>query len=151
MLIIPLRKINFFLLIFVSGFSSLSAQKYGLGQKTHHFDVRKFNLGFTMGMNYGDYNMTSFTPQVDEETGVRLRKVVLKGKPGFNIGLITSFKLHNNIDLRFIPSVSLEQRDFLYVMESRVDQSDSINTKNSLPVQYLVFFLISTSISATPL
>ncbi len=98
-------------------------------QRFHAFDKRKFNLGFTMGMNIGRYNMTSFTNLIDPESNSLLKRVNMYAKPGFNIGLITSFKIMNNMDFRFTPSVSLEQRDFDFIIESKIDGMDSINTK----------------------
>ena len=77
-------------------------------QKMHHFDLRHFNLGFTMGANLGRYKMTTFPNNYDDETKTTLRLVDVIAKPGFNIGLITNVKIMNNIDVRLLPSVSLE-------------------------------------------
>ena len=49
------------------------------------------------------------------------------GKPGFNIGLITNLRIINNIDIRLMPSVSLEQRDFRFNFQSKLDpEGDSL-------------------------
>ena len=99
-------------------------------QRMHHFDVRKFNLGFTMGANLGRYKMTSFPNSFDEDTQTILKSVQVVAKPGFTIGLITNLKIINNIDIRLLPSVSLEQRDFKFFLESKLDPDvDSLNIK----------------------
>jgi Outer membrane protein beta-barrel domain len=88
------------------------------GQRMHHFDIRPFNLGFTMGLNYSGYNMTVQNNQYDEASNQLLKSVELVRKPGIYLGLITNMKLHNNIDLRFLPAVSLEERDFIFNMDT---------------------------------
>jgi hypothetical protein len=81
----------------------------------HPFDFKKFNLGLLMGMNYNMYNLKD---QIQiTEGGVTLEHITAVPKPGLSLGMITSFKLHNNFDFRFIPQVSLEQRDFKYRFE----------------------------------
>ena len=84
----------------------------------HHFDVRKFNLGFRMAGNYSLYRMKYSNNLYDDESKTIMRDIELKPMFGINLGLITSFKLHSNFDLRFIPEVSLEQRNFTYLLDS---------------------------------
>lgn len=109
MLAVPFRKIilasSLFLLLCSAGLKA---------QRMHYFDTRDFNLGFTMGLNYGGYDMTSQINQVDSKTGRLLYSVELVRKPGIYLGLITNMKIANNVDLRFQPSVSLEERDFRF-------------------------------------
>ena len=95
-------------------------------RSTHHFDMRQFNLGFTIGGNYTSYNVAGSYNKVDRATGLFLRRAELKNKFGLQLGLITSLKLHENFDLRFIPAVSLEQRDFNFVFASKVSGNDSV-------------------------
>lgn len=109
MLPVPFRKISLSLLLFLLLCSA------GLkAQRMHYFDTRDFNLGFTMGLNYGGYDMTAQINQVDPNTGRLLYSVEMVRKPGIYLGLITNMKIVDNIDLRFMPSVSLEERDFRF-------------------------------------
>lgn len=108
-----------FILISVAGFSQI-------GRKFHHFDIRRFNLGFTMGLNYAGYDMTNQIDQKDPSTGAFLKNVELVRKPGIYLGLVTNLKLHNNFDLRLLPSVSLEQRDFDFFF----DPTTTINNES---------------------
>ncbi len=84
-------------------------------QNNKHYDWRMFNLGFTMGMNYSmvrlDYGDLENNPR---KPG--LKDIVVKPIPGINLGMITNLKLADMWDLRFIPSVSLQQRNFNYFM-----------------------------------
>lgn len=109
---ISLRKlISLFALVLV-GLSS-----FGQLTNFHHFDVRKFNLGFTMGLNVARFDMTNQINQRDPNTKSLLLDVEPVSKPGIYLGLVTNFKVINNIDVRFLPSVSLEQRDFDFIFD----------------------------------
>jgi len=89
-----------------------------MAQKWHHFDRRKFNLGFSMGLSYNSYKMTSQINAKDLGTGEVVRRVKLTPKPGIYLGLITNFKVSNNFDIRFVPNVTLEERDFRFLMDT---------------------------------
>lgn len=119
------RKIAFSLLILP--LILLNGQAFG--QKTHHFDYRDFNLGFTMGLNLAGYDMTAQINQTDPETGKYLESIKLIRKPGIYLGLITNLKISNNFDLRFLPSVSLEERDFEFFFDPETNNDVSLVTK----------------------
>jgi hypothetical protein len=98
-------------------------------QTSHYFDYRPFNLGFTMGLNVAHYDMTAQINQVDPSTGRVVSRVELVSKPGIYLGLITNLKLADHWDLRLLPSVSLEERDFLFYLDSTTTNTDPIVRK----------------------
>ena len=97
---ILLRKITLILL-----FLHLSAQT-----NYHRYDIRKFNLGFAMGGVVSDVRFQRIYLDPDKNTYVR--EVYAKPIVGITLGMITNKKLAWYWDLRFIPSVSLQQRNF---------------------------------------
>lgn len=85
------------------------AQSYG---NRHPFDFKRFNLGFLMGLTYNSYNLKE---QINiEEGGVMLHRIQLVPRYGLNLGMITNVNLAKKVSLRFVPTISLEQRDFRY-------------------------------------
>jgi hypothetical protein len=112
------------ILIFLTtqGSAALFAQMNNL-----KYDVRRFNLGFSMGMTIADLKvemneLEDYNP--DKHSG--LRRLVAKPMPGINLGLINNLKLAKHWDLRFIPAVSLTQRNLLFykgdsVVKKRVE------------------------------
>lgn len=112
MRLVPHRKITLLVLAFTSWFASLQ------GQRIHHFDTRDFNLGFTMGLAVAGYDMTYQINQLDPSTGWLLNRVELVRKPGIYLGLISNVRIMDNLDVRFLPSVTLEERDFIFHMDS---------------------------------
>jgi len=115
MLAVSLRKITPYLTGSIALLYVLLCATQAQAQYNTHFDQRKFNLGFTMGLNiadvkleYGGFNYSD--PQFGE-----LKDINVYPSPGFNIGLITNIKLHRNFDLRFIPQVALQERQFDFI------------------------------------
>ncbi len=88
--------------------SVASAQTYG----KHPFDFKTFNLGFLMGLTYNSYNLKQQINIVED--GDTLKNIELLGRPGINLGMIANLNLHNQISVRLIPTISLEQRNFVY-------------------------------------
>lgn len=87
-------------------------------QTSHYFDYRPFNLGFTMGLNLASYDMTAQINQFDPSSGKIVVNVEQINKPGIYLGLITNLKLADHWDLRVLPSVSLEERDFNFYLDT---------------------------------
>jgi hypothetical protein len=80
-------------------------------------------------------NLETQTPFKDPDVNLELRSVDAHGQAGINLGLITNLNLHNNIDVRFVPAVSLQQRNFdLYLVMK--NGKDSI-AKRQLEAAYL--------------
>jgi hypothetical protein len=124
MLIVSARKV-----IFVTSLLLLVAALTLQAQTTHYFDQRPFNLGFTMGLGVASYDMSSQTNQVDPSTGRVVTRVDMIPKPGIYLGLITNMKLADHWDVRFMPSVSLEERDFLFYFDSTTTNTDPVIRK----------------------
>lgn len=105
---------------------------------THPFDSKKkrFNLGFMMGLNYNTYNLKEQI-NIEDERGVVLEQIELAPKYGLSLGMISNYNLSDQISLRFIPTVSLEQRDFIYSFanDSLVDRKIEASYFN-MPVMF---------------
>jgi len=96
-----------------------SGQVMGQGYMNRHpFDLKRFNLGLLMGFTYNSYNLKEQVDIYDPEDGRTLRGIELISKPGVNIGMISNLNLAKQVSLRFIPTISLEQRDFNYRFEN---------------------------------
>ena len=107
-------------------FTQAQAQSYG----RHPFDSKKFNLGFLIGLNYNAYNLKEQVNVLDE--GKLLTEIQVHPKYGLTLGMISNIRLIDNISLRFIPAISLEQRDFDYHFEG-----DTMVTVRKIEASYL--------------
>ena len=119
----------FSLLFFLSG---VQAQTY---KSRHPFDFKSFNLGFLMGLNYNAYNLKEQINVLDE--GILLKQIEVIPRPGLSLGMITNFNLHKNISFRFIPTISLEQRNFNYHFATNNEAVDSLGDVRKIEASYL--------------
>jgi hypothetical protein len=76
----------------------------------HPFEHRNFNLGFQMGMTYNSFLVKDQIDIWDE--GVLLSDITIRNGLGLNLGMIMNMNLHNHLNIRMIPAVSLEERTF---------------------------------------
>ncbi len=102
------------------------AQGQGYGRR-HPFDFKKFNLGFLMGLSYNTYNLKQ---QVNiRDGGILLKRIQMINNPGINLGMITNLNVADQLALRFVPMVSLEQRDFDYLFSDRNGLDSLVNRR----------------------
>ncbi len=110
------------------------------GIKTEHlpnFDQRRFHFGFLLAYNTADFFL-KLNPQAYSRDSVlaidHLRK------PGFNLGIIASLNMTTNLSVRFLPSLSFQDR----VLRYRFRNSDGSEQVFEKPVEstYLEFPLL---------
>ena len=87
-----------------------SAQKFG----RHEFDMKWFNLGFQVGLNYNSYAIEQSILIRDPNVSTVLDHIDLNPQIGLRLSIISNLNIADNLALRFIPGVSLEQRNFQY-------------------------------------
>lgn len=81
------------------------------GKNYPNFDHKKVHFGFALGVNTADfrYTLNLDSTSIDSITGITIRK-----QPGFNLGIISSWNIHETLSLRFVPSLSFQERLFQY-------------------------------------
>jgi hypothetical protein len=94
-------------------------------QNLPNFDLRKFHFGFLLS-----YNNSDFFVKLDERSPFRDSLMVLNHirQPGFNLGIVSSLNLDDYWSLRFIPSLSFQDR-FLDYQFLESDGSISVYRK----------------------
>jgi hypothetical protein len=91
------------------------------------FDSRWFHFGFMLGLNTADlYAM----PTTNTALTPGLVSFNTKSYPGFNLGIISSFKLgHPTLSLRIIPSLSFLEREVNYHFIDAAGEDEFIQRK----------------------
>ncbi len=100
------RKI-FLLAIFTCLFFVCNAQKRDVFLHYEEVDSKKFHFGFSLGINYMDYNFRY------NKTST-LRADVVSVKPGFYIGGIVEHKLSNDFAIRTEPGLQFGSRSISF-------------------------------------
>jgi hypothetical protein len=102
------------LLLFLLGGQIVHAQKKIKTENLPNFDLRPFHFGFLLSYNTADFFVKlkpshQFAPYSDS-----LLVVDHIRQPGFNLGIVSSFNMTPNVSLRFILTLSFQDRVFNY-------------------------------------
>ncbi len=143
--------ISFILFVIIS--LNVDAQRWGV-PNLKYYDNEPFHFGFLLGINQMDFrvkqNLSSLdntnqkvdfsdnatTPKV---TSTVLHSVLPSPGVGFTIGLVSSYRLTNNFNLRFTPSLLFGDRSLIYsfasldVLTNPTNPSTIITIKSDIP------------------
>jgi hypothetical protein len=106
----------------------ISAQKQKVNYLTT-FDDKLIHFGFTLGLNTLDFSVVNykimadnsdFTPQNWQQDkkpigySSQVRSDIATLTPGFTVGIVSSLRLSQDLDLRFLPGLSFGERQLTY-------------------------------------
>ena len=116
-------KLFLILLIFIVLGSSSYAQKFKQ-ERYKNFDKRMFHFGFMLGFNSSDFTVYQDV-NAYEQYGLKLLEN--DAQPGGQLGILTTMKLGTPVlRLRFIPTLSFQERLLRYTFEDTVLNKDEI-------------------------
>ncbi|MDB2675498.1 PorT family protein [Flavobacteriales bacterium] len=105
------------LILFVS--QQVFAQRYKAPQNLPNYDNKAMHFGFLVGINTLDFKITPVV-EADEELFV----IESQSQKGFNLGIVSNFRLGRNLDFRVIPTLSLAERRVLYTLNDNTVLTD---------------------------
>ena len=115
-------------ILFILICANVFAQKQIVNYLTT-FDEKLIHFGFTLGYNMLDFNVSNYNPigenpdfvagnwpldpvQISESSIVRSDLETLV--PGFTVGIVSSLRMTEDLDLRFLPGLSFGERKLTY-------------------------------------
>lgn len=118
-------------------FLSFTAYSQKYGKNYPSFDYKHLHFGFALGGNTSDfrYQIKPDSAYADSLAGISIRK-----QPGFNLGIIGSWDIDETFHVRFIPSISFQERYFRYDYYN--DKNEIRSRENRLESTYLDFPLL---------
>jgi hypothetical protein len=75
------------------------------------FRKRKFHFGIIMGVNIADFKIRYSNDFVNNDT---IFGITSKSSIGFDLGILTSLHINKNLELRYCPGVSFQERNLSY-------------------------------------
>ncbi len=94
-------------------------------------ELRSLNFGFTLGLNMMDFKVRSSQFAVDNDLFAEVSNL----SPGFNINIVSNFRLTSHLDLRILPGVAFGQRSLdFYTMEGHGLPGGNENNLDVVPV-----------------
>lgn len=105
-------------------------------QNLPNFDLRKYHFGFLLS-----YNTSDFLMRQDPAAPFRDSLMVLdhERQPGFNLGIVASVNLNDNISVRFLPTLSFQERVLQYQFRSTQNELGSVFFRKPVESTYLEF------------
>lgn len=108
--------------------SPANAQRRIVTENLPNFDLRPFHFGFLLSYNTSDFFLklkpnAPFTDSVLVVDHIR--------QPGFNLGIVSSFNMTPNLSVRFLPTLSFQDR----VLNYRFKRSDGTVVSFDKPIE----------------
>ena len=98
---------------------NLFAQRYNVPLNLPNYDNKPIHFGFLIGLNTLDFKLTPVSNIEDE-----LFVIQSQNQKGFNLGVVSNMRLGNNLDFRFIPTLSLAERRIFYTLNDNTVLTD---------------------------
>lgn len=98
---------------------NLFAQRYNVPLNLPNYDNKPIHFGFLIGLNTLDFKLTPVSNVEDE-----LFVIQSQNQKGFNLGVVSNMRLGNNLDFRFIPTLSLAERRIFYILNDNTVLTD---------------------------
>lgn len=118
-----MKKLLFILFIVISQ-TSWAQKEFAYNYQEIDFKVLHF--GFTVGFNTMDFGIT---PSMKVNGTDTLIPELNNLSPGFHVGVVSSLRLSDQFDFRFLPGITLGQRNVLfYDQDGRLDSKMSIES-----------------------
>lgn len=95
--------IGFFLLVATAFFAQTERVEY-----IPTFDRKLIHYGFYLGINQNDFKLNL------RNSTIQNADITVEASPGFNVGLITDFRLHKNLSLRFEPGLMTNSKKIYF-------------------------------------
>ena len=121
------------LVVCLSFFSVGYGQKYGKNYPS--FDRKHLHFGFALGANTSDFR---YRINIDSAFADSITNIDIRKQPGFNLGIIGSWDIADFFHVRFIPSLSFQERLFTYTYYDFVNK-EMRSRDNRLESTYLDF------------
>jgi hypothetical protein len=110
--------------LIVAGVFFLSkAHAQEMPQNLQKFDSKPYHFGFTLGYNSADFYMDLKPDFTFTDSLLSLNHI---NQPGFNLGIIASLSLTENIKLRFVPALSFQDRLLEYTFLQKDGETETL-------------------------
>ncbi len=135
----PARKAVLLLILTLTTMApAANAQRAGVKvENLPNFDLRRFHFGFLLSYNTADFYM-KLKPNAPFSDSLLVIDHVKQ--PGFNLGIVASLNMTDNLSLRFLPTLAFEDRILKYSF--RKANGKVANFQKPIESTYLEFPLL---------
>jgi hypothetical protein len=103
------------------------------------YDEKSVHFGFSLGINSMDFGFSRESYYVSPDT--LLFADVSSLQPGFQVNIVSDYRLGEYFNLRFLPGIAFGQRNISYYKIKSTDLRSNVNTKSVYDVKLESSFL----------
>jgi len=123
--------------------NAFAQHKEESGVNLPKFYKNKLHFGFLLAYNKTDFRIntvknSSLPDTVIGEVRYGIKTIYTKADPGFALGIITDFRLHDYLRVRFTPNISFASRSLDYTLQNANRDSSKIY-KKTVESTFLIF------------
>ncbi len=138
-----LKKFFTVLVFCLNGFIVMSQYNEGAGQNLPNFYHNKLHFGFTIAFNSTDFRVNTkpiaqLPDTVIDTVRYSMRNIYHRSAPGFALGIVSDFHLHDYVRIRFTPNISVASRSLQYFLSNKKGDSTLVFEK-SVESTFLIF------------
>lgn len=129
-----MRKALYIVIVYLFVHSAYSQHREESGVNLPKFYKNKVHFGFSLAYNKTDFRINTVKNSAFPDTlidGVRygMKSIYTKSDPGFALGIISDFRLHDYLRIRFTPNISFASRNLDYTLQNDKRDSTKLFTK----------------------
>jgi hypothetical protein len=107
---------------------SIFAQKARV-KNDPEYDEKVVHFGYTIGLNYMDFTLGRNFKYKNTDT---VYADLSKPMPGFQVGIITDYRLGEYFNLRFLPGFNFGQRDLYFINNGKIINNKPVQLESSM-------------------
>jgi len=129
-----MKKYFLYIIVFFVFAHTAKAQLRPTPKNLAQYDNKKMHFGFTLGINSLDFRI-KYNPDIMFQDSLYV--LHSNNQKGFNLGIVSNFRMGKYTDFRFVPTLVFGERHLMY---SFADSNNSISTEKKVVESTLLDF-----------
>jgi len=117
--------------------SKLTIAQKEINLNYQEVDHKIIHFGFTIGFNTMDFGINSSLAPYGADSTVLIPELN-NLSPGFHVSVVSSLRLTDNFDFRFLPGISLGQRNILFYNQNKIVEKEMNIESTFIDLPFLI-------------
>jgi len=117
--------------------SKLTIAQKEINLNYQEVDHKIIHFGFTIGFNTMDFGINSSLAPYGADSTVLIPELN-NLSPGFHVSVVSSLRLSDNFDFRFLPGISLGQRNILFYNQNKIVEKEMNIESTFIDLPFLI-------------
>jgi len=117
--------------------SKLTIAQKDINLNYQEVDHKIIHFGFTIGFNTMDFGINSSLAPYGADSTVLIPELN-NLSPGFHVSVVSSLRLSDNFDFRFLPGISLGQRNILFYNHNKIVEKEMNIESTFIDLPFLI-------------